>query len=61
VGGVLFGIGWALTGACPAVAFVQLGEGRWPAAFTLLGMLAGIRAGRSVKRRMGVPFGPCGG
>lgn len=40
-GGVMFGIGWALTGACPAVALVQLGEGRGLAAFSLLGILIG--------------------
>jgi hypothetical protein len=28
VGGVLFGAGWALTGACPSIALVQLGEGK---------------------------------
>ena len=41
IGGVLFGIGWALTGACPAVAMVQLGEGRLPALVTLGGILLG--------------------
>ena len=40
-GGILFGIGWALTGACPAIAFVQVGEGRFPALFTLVGILFG--------------------
>lgn len=41
VGGVLFGVGWALTGACPAIALVQLGEGRLVAALTLLGIATG--------------------
>lgn len=41
LGGVLFGLGWALCGACPGVLFAQLGEGRWPALFTLAGALAG--------------------
>lgn len=40
-GGVCFGIGWALSGACPSIAWVQLGEGRLPAAITLLGVFAG--------------------
>ena len=41
IGGVLFGAGWALSGACPSIAFVQLGEGQLGALFTLSGMLAG--------------------
>lgn len=41
-GSVLFGAGWALTGACPAVALVQLGQGQWAAMATLLGMAAGV-------------------
>ena len=40
-GGVIFGAGWALTGACPAVAVVQLGEGRLASVFTFGGILAG--------------------
>ena len=41
VGGVLFGAGWALGGACPGIALVQLGGGQLGAAVTLLGMLGG--------------------
>jgi uncharacterized membrane protein YedE/YeeE len=41
VGAVLFGIGWALTGACPAVALVQIGEGHLAAFATFFGILAG--------------------
>jgi len=41
VGGVLFGIGWSITGYCPSTAFGALGEGRWDAVFAILGMLAG--------------------
>lgn len=41
-GSILFGTGWALTGSCPAVAIVQLGEGQLAAAFTLLGILFGV-------------------
>lgn len=47
-GSVLFGTGWAITGACPSVAFVQLGEGRLAAAFTLLGILLGVWVYRRV-------------
>jgi len=41
-GSILFGAGWALTGSCPGIAIVQLGEGQLPAAFTLLGILFGV-------------------
>lgn len=40
-GGLLFGIGWALTGACPGTSLAQVGEGRWPALFTSGGILLG--------------------
>jgi hypothetical protein len=41
VGGALFGVGWALSGACPAIAWVQLGEGQMGASLTLLGVVFG--------------------
>ena len=41
VGGALFGLGWALSGACPGVVLAQLGEGKGYALFTLAGVLAG--------------------
>lgn len=41
LGGLLFGAGWALSGACPSIALVQLGEGQLAAGITLVGMLAG--------------------
>ena len=40
-GGALFGVGWALSGACPGVALVQLGEGQLGAVWTLGGILVG--------------------
>lgn len=41
VGGVLFGAGWALSGACPSIALVQLGEGKLGALVTLVGIFLG--------------------
>jgi uncharacterized membrane protein YedE/YeeE len=41
-GSILFGAGWAITGACPSIALVQLGEGKLVAGFTILGILAGV-------------------
>ncbi len=42
VGAALFGVGWALAGACPAVALAQVGEGKWIALATLVGILVGV-------------------
>jgi len=41
LGGIIFGIGWGILGYCPGTAAGALGEGRWDAAFGLLGMLVG--------------------
>jgi uncharacterized membrane protein YedE/YeeE len=40
-GGALFGARWALCGACPGIALVQIGEGQLGALWTLGGMLLG--------------------
>lgn len=40
-GGAIFGVGWALSGACPSIALVQLGEGQGGALWTLVGIFAG--------------------
>ena len=40
-GGLLFGIGWSITGMCPGPIFVNLGEGKVYAAAVLAGALAG--------------------
>ena len=41
-GRMLFGFGWAVTGACPSLVFVQLGQGRIPAIMTLFGIYFGV-------------------
>jgi uncharacterized protein len=40
-GGLLFGIGWAITGACPGPLFAQIGGGFLAVAVTLLSAIAG--------------------
>jgi len=40
-GGIIFGIGWAITGACPGPIFAQIGAGEWPAIVTLGGAVLG--------------------
>ena len=41
VGGVLFGLGWSLTGMCPGPIFVNIGEGKIYALAALAGALVG--------------------
>jgi uncharacterized membrane protein YedE/YeeE len=40
-GGFIFGIGWAITGACPGPLFAQIGSGATIVIITLLSALAG--------------------
>jgi uncharacterized membrane protein YedE/YeeE len=40
-GGILFGIGWALTGACPGPLYAQIGTGAFAVIVTLLSAIAG--------------------
>lgn len=41
VGGLLFGAGWAVSGACPSIALVQVGQGKLMALFTVAGIAIG--------------------
>jgi len=53
-GGLLFGVGWALSGACPGIVLVQLGEGRLLALLTLAGIFGGTWLSGAVQRRWGI-------
>lgn len=44
IGGMLFGAGWAITGACPGPIYAQIGAGVWMSLVTLLGAIAGMFA-----------------
>ncbi|HLV67299.1 MAG TPA: DUF6691 family protein [Polyangiaceae bacterium] len=50
-GSLLFGVGWALAGACPGTVLAQLGEGRVPALATLFGILVGTALAGRLERR----------
>jgi hypothetical protein len=52
IGGVIFGFGWAITGACPGPIFAQIGAGEYPALFTLSGALVGAFLYHSVKEKL---------
>lgn len=47
-GSIMFGIGWAMTGACPSIALVQLGEGKMGALLTIVGIVTGVWAYRAI-------------
>ena len=51
IGGVLFGTGWALSGGCPAIPLVQLGEGKLPALVTGAGIVIGMLIFGWIQRR----------
>ncbi len=41
IGGILFGIGWAVSGACPGTVLAQIGEGKVLGLAAFFGMLVG--------------------
>lgn len=49
-GGLLFGFGWAITGACPGPLFAQIGAGYTAVAITLLSALAGTWVYGAIRR-----------
>jgi uncharacterized membrane protein YedE/YeeE len=52
VGGLLFGSGWAITGACPGPIYAQIGGGEWMALFTLAGAMLGMFSYAALKPRL---------
>lgn len=42
IGGILFGMGWAITGACPGPIYAQIGGGEYIALVTFLAAFAGM-------------------
>ena len=53
VGGLLFGVGWALAGTCPGTALAQVGEGRLAGFFTFAGILLGAWLQQRTSSRSG--------
>lgn len=52
IGGLIFGIGWAITGACPGPIFAQIGAGEYAAMFTLAGAIVGAGLYYSAKSKL---------
>ncbi|MFY7839940.1 MAG: YeeE/YedE family protein [Lacibacter sp.] len=51
-GGLLFGLGWAVTGACPGPLFAQIGSGATAVIVTLLSAIAGTWVYGKVRDRL---------
>jgi len=41
IGGIIFGMGWAITGACPGPIYAQIGSGAYMALVTFIAALGG--------------------
>lgn len=52
IGGTIFGLGWALTGACPGPLFALLGSGVTVIAVTILAALLGTWTYGALKPRL---------
>ncbi|RZK11747.1 MAG: YeeE/YedE family protein [Flavobacterium sp.] len=52
VGGLFFGLGWALVGACPGPIFILIGAGFWSVAVILLGAMIGTFIYGLLKERL---------
>lgn len=52
IGGAIFGLGWAVTGACPGPIFAQIGAGELPAIFTFTGAIIGAFLYSSLKSNL---------
>ena len=56
VGGILFGIGWSVTGMCPGPIFVNIGEGKLYALAALAGALVGAWLFGALYPKLQKPF-----
>jgi uncharacterized membrane protein YedE/YeeE len=54
VGGVVFGVGWGLSGICPGAAYASLGIGNLPILWGIGGMFAGAYGQGVVRHVLGV-------
>lgn len=52
IGGLIFGLGWAITGACPGPLFAQIGSGFSVVIITLLSAIAGTWVYGKLKDRL---------
>lgn len=53
VGAVIFGLGWGVSGICPATSLASLGTGNWPLIVAVAGMFLGTLLYGTVRSRAG--------
>ncbi|MCA9362138.1 YeeE/YedE family protein, partial [Candidatus Kaiserbacteria bacterium] len=53
VGAIIFGVGWGISGICPATSLASVGTGNWPLLFAIVGMLAGGFIYGTIRSRQG--------
>jgi uncharacterized membrane protein YedE/YeeE len=59
-GAALFGIGWAISGGCPAIPIIQVASGYLPALVTVAGVVVGIRLCRwTTTKHIHIDTGSC--
>ena len=58
-GAALCGLGWAVTGVCPGVALIQLGQGIGLSLATLAGIFVGIALHAKFQKQLGTAAGGC--
>lgn len=51
-GGLTFGVGWAITAACPGPIYAQIGSGELAAIATLVGAVGGMFMYAILQRRL---------
>jgi len=51
-GGIIFGLGWALVGACPGPMFILLGRGVFAIAVVIVGALLGAFVYHGIKNKL---------
>lgn len=51
VGAVIFGVGWGLSGICPATSVAAVGTGNWPLLIAVVGMLLGALVYGTIRSR----------
>ncbi|MFT5037173.1 MAG: putative membrane protein YedE/YeeE [Candidatus Azotimanducaceae bacterium] len=54
VGAVIFGVGWGISGLCPATSFAAIGMGNIPILIGVLGMFIGALVYGTIRSKSGV-------
>lgn len=52
IGGLIFGLGWAITGACPGPLFAQIGSGFLAVSVTFLSAIAGTWLYGAIQKKL---------